>query len=498
MFVAFIIAYVFILVFIGLISLGKVKGVSDYFLGGRSINPWMSAFSYGTAYFSAVLFIGYAGKIGWSFGLSALWVVAGNTFVGNLLAWHILGSRTREMTNRLNASTMPEFIGLRYQSRNLKIVTAIIIFVFLIPYSASVYKGLSYLFEQVFGIPNHTLLIIIASFTAFYLVLGGFVATTIADFVQGIIMIIGVILMVFYVSSNPIVGSFSKVVSSLNDIDTNLTKPIGPQGFIPTLSLVVLTSLGSWGLPQMVHKFYTIRDEKSIVSAKWVSTAFALIITFGAYYTGIVSRLFFPESMPTINGLPDPDIIIPQVLVQTLPDVVLGVILILILSASMSTLASLVLASSSAIAIDLIQGVLYPDIENKRLTQVMRILCSVFVILSFIIAILPNPIITLASLSWGAVSGSLLAPYLYGLYWKKTTRMGVWMGIITALVVIIGGAIYTGMDEALMPIFSATAIVLPLAVIPIVSLATQGYKEDHLNQIFKTTKVDIISAKSNI
>ncbi|NMA66535.1 MAG: sodium:solute symporter, partial [Clostridiaceae bacterium] len=171
MFIAFIVAYVIVIASIGLLSISKVKGVSDFFLGGRSVNPWMSAFSYGTAYFSAVLFIGYAGKIGWTFGLSAFWVAAGNTLIGSFLAWHILGSRTREMTNRLNASTMPEFIGMRYQSKYLKIATAIIIFVFLIPYSASVYKGLSYLFEQVFGIPNMTILIIIAFFTAFYLVL---------------------------------------------------------------------------------------------------------------------------------------------------------------------------------------------------------------------------------------------------------------------------------------------------------------------------------------
>jgi len=496
MFIAFIVAYVFIIALIGLISVSKVKGISDFFLGGRSINPWMSAFSYGTAYFSAVLFIGYAGKIGWSFGLSALWVVVGNSLIGSFLAWHILGSRTREMTHRLNASTMPEFIGIRYQSKYLKIATAIIIFIFLIPYSASVYKGLSYLFEQVFGIPNIILLIIIASFTAFYLVLGGFVATTLADFIQGIIMIIGVVLMLSHISSNPMVDGFSNVIIKLRDIDSSLIKPIGPQGFIATFSIVILTSLGSWGLPQMVHKFYTIKDEKSIMCAKWVSTAFALTITFGAYYTGIISRLFFPESMPAINGVPDPDIIIPQVLTQTLPDAVLGVILVLILSASMSTLASVVLASSSAIAIDLIQGILRPDIDNKKLTRIMRFLCLIFVVLSFLIAILPNPIITLASLSWGAVSGCLLAPYLYGLFWKRTTKLGVWAGIITALIIIIGGALYTGMDEASMPIFSAVAIVLPLFVVPIVSLATQGYERDHLNKIFKATNIDVVSIKS--
>lgn len=496
MYIFFICVYVIIITSIGLISLGKVRGVSDFFLGGRSVNPWMSAFSYGTAYFSAVLFIGYAGKTGWNFGISALWVVVGNTFIGSYLAWQVLGKRTREMTNRLNASTMPQFIEIRYQSKKLKIVTALIIFVFLIPYSASVYKGLSYLFEQVFGIPNITVLLIIAIFTAFYLVLGGFVASTIADFVQGIIMIIGVVLMVSYVTLHPTVGGFSRVISSLRDIDPRLAQPIGPQGLVSTLSLVILTSLGSWGLPQMVHKFYTIRDERSIKCAKWVSTAFALLITFGAYFTGITSRLFFPESMPTLNGIPNPDIIVPQVLLQTLPDIVLGIIMILILSASMSTLASLVLASSSAIALDLIQGVVSPNIDSKKLTVMMRSLCLVFVFASFLIAILPNPIMTLAALSWGAVSGCLLAPYLYGLFWGKTTKAGIWAGIITALAIIIGGAFYTGMDEGLMPIFSAAAIVLPLIVVPLVSLATNAYEESHLREIFNISNIDSITVES--
>ncbi|HZJ57454.1 MAG TPA: sodium:solute symporter [Clostridia bacterium] len=484
MYLYFIIVYVVVIALIGLVSMARVKGISDFFLAGRSINPWMSAFSYGSAYFSAVLFIGYAGKIGWNFGISALWVVLGNTFVGSFLAWKVLGARTREMTNRLNATTMPEFIGIRYQSKNLRIATALIIFVFLIPYSASVYKGLGFLFEQVFKIPSGIILLIIAFFTAFYLVLGGYVASAMADFVQGLIMIIGVILMLFYIISHPKVGGVSNVLSSLGKIDVGLIKPVGPQGLLTTFSLVILTSLGSWGLPQMVHKFYTIRDEKSIDAAKWVSTAFALIITFGAYYTGIVSRLFYPESMPVFNGAANADVLIPNVLTQTLPEAVLGVILILVLSASMSTLASVILASSSAISLDLIRGVFCPNIDNKKLTLLTRFLCLLFVILSFVIAILPNPVMILASISWGAVSGCLLAPYLYGLFWKRTTKAGVWAGIVTACCIIIGGAIFTKMDETWMPILSAMSIIIPLLVVPLVSLVTEPYSKEHTEMTY--------------
>jgi SSS family transporter len=478
-------AYILILAAIGFFSIKKVNGVSDFLLGGRSVNPWMSAFSYGTAYFSAVIFIGYGGKIGWTYGMPALWIVAGNAFVGTYLAWHILGKRTREMTTHLKASTMPEFIGLRYESKSLKIVSAIIIFLFLIPYSASVYKGLSYLFEQTFGLSNVTALLIMTVLTALYLFMGGFVAATLSDFIQGIIMILGVLFMLYFVTTNPAVGGIAEGLNKLQSIDPALTKVFPSTGKIGLLSLVVLTSLGSWGQPQMVHKFYTIKSEKAIFCAKWVSAGFSLLIAFGAYFIGGLSRIFFPNGMPSVNGIPDPDRIVPQILSQTLPDWAAGIILVLILSASMSTLASLVLASSSAIAVDLVKGTWLKLLPDRKVMQLMRVLCVVFVVLSFVMAVLPNPIVSLAALSWGAVSGSLLAPYIYGLFSKKVTKAGVWSGILTALSIILIGAAVYGLNSPMVPIISAAAIVLPLLVVPAVSLITKACRKEHLRYVFQ-------------
>ncbi len=491
----FIFIYVAVIVIISLTSMRKVKSLGDYYLGGRAVNPWMSAFSYGTAYFSAVVFIGYAGKLGWSFGMSTMWIVIGNCLVGTLLAWKVLGKRTREMTQRLNASTMPEFIGIRYNSRALKIVTALIIFIFLVPYSASVFMGLSYLFEQVFNVPYMVAMIIMVAITAGYLLLGGFIAATRTDFVQGLVMLAGSILMVFFVLSHSKVGGMVNAYQNLKALNEMLVAPVGPPGLLPLVSLVVLTSLGSWGLPQMVHKFYTIRDARSIKYATVVSTIFSLVITFSAYYTGSLSRLFFPEAMPTAGGVANPDLIIPQILGQTQPDFMLGIIMILIISASVSTLASVVLASSSAIAIDLIKGALKPDMPKKRVMLIMRILTAVFVVLSFAIAVLPNPILTMAALSWGVVAGSLLAPYLYGLFWKGVTRAGVWAGICTGVATSLGSAIYFNFDAQYVPIFSAAAIVLPLVVVPVVSVFTRQFSREHIFKMYPHAKVkDVKSA----
>ncbi len=474
----FLAAYVALILFISLASRKQINGISDFLLGSRQINPWMSAFSYGTAYFSAVMFIGYAGKIGWNFGLSTLWIVLGNTIVGSYFAWHVLGRRTREMTHRLNVSTMPELLEVRYESKYLKFASAIIIFVFLVPYSAAVYKGLGFLFEEIFAIKTIYALILMSVLTAIYLFLGGFVAATKIDFIQGIIMIAGVIFMLFFVTKNPAVGNIFEVGDKLAEISPKLGELVGPPGIIPILSLVILTSFGSWGMPGMVHKLYTIRDEKSIVAAKWVSTGFALLITFGGYFTGVTGRLLLNNQKPESY-----DMIVPQIIGTALPTWVSAIIFVLIISASMSTLASLVLASSSAIAVDLIKGV-KPDLDNEKQVVIMRVLVILFVALSFIMAIQESPVLSLAAVSWGAVSGCLFAPYVLGLFFKSITATGVWAGIISALGVTLYGVLTFGFSSPWIPTIGALSIVVPVIVVPVVSLFTKKSSNEHLEHIF--------------
>ena len=225
--------YVAILFVIAFFSMKKTKTLDDFFLGNRSIGPWVSALTYGTTYFSAVLFIGYAGKIGWGFGLSSLWIVLGNALIGSFLAWKLLARRTRAMTIALDTVTMPGFLEKRYQSKGLKIASALIIFIFLVPYSASVYMGLSYFFESVFGIPYLYALAFMAIMTAIYLTMGGYFAITLSDFVQGLVMIVGVFLMLFFVVNSPQVGGLSNVLPALSAVDPKLASPVGPPGWVP-------------------------------------------------------------------------------------------------------------------------------------------------------------------------------------------------------------------------------------------------------------------------
>ncbi|RKO65590.1 sodium:solute symporter family protein [Desulfofundulus salinus] len=478
--------FVGVLLYSGYSSMGRNRTLSDFFLGGRAMGPWLSAFAYGTTYFSAVIFIGYAGKVGWGFGTAALWIVLGNTLVGSLLAWLVLARRTRIMTARLGAMTMPEFLEARYQSRAMKIYGALVIFLFLVPYSASVFMGLSYLFNQIFGIPYLYAALLMCLLTALYLIMGGYRAVALTDVIQGTVMLAGVGMLLYYVLGAPQVGGLFQGLQRLAEVDPGLVSLTGPQGrWLPLAALVVLTSLGPWGLPQMVQKFYAIKDEKAIRPAMVVSTLFALVITFGAYFTGSLTHLFF-DKLPVdpTSGKPTPDMLMPILIHSTLPELGATLILLLVLSASMSTLASLVLVSSSAVSIDLVQS-LRLRWAKEYSVFIMRLLCCLFIALSLIIALVkPGIILSLMAMSWGTVAGAFLAPYLYGLFWRGTTPAGAWAGTLTGLGCSVILSLYYRLDPAVIPLVGSLAMLIPLVVVPVVSLFTRPLPVEAVERAF--------------
>lgn len=481
--ITIVIAYVAALLYIAVHSARRTRSTSDFFLGGRSIGPWISAFAYGTTYFSAVLFVGYAGKLGWSYGFGTLWIVAGNVLVGTLLAWALLARRTRRMTVRMNALTMPEFLGARYESTALKRFSAAVIFLFLLPYSASVYMGLSYLFENVLRIDYNQALVAMAALTGIYLVTGGYFAVTLTDFVQGTIMLAGSFLLVIFVvlRSGEAVGSgITGAIDAVRNAQV-AQPPNGPPAWLGLLSLVVLTSVGPLGLPQMVQKFYSIKGEPVIRKAAVVSTGFALVCTFGAYFSGAFTRAFYSAAQAKEIGA---DNLMPALINDFLPAALTIIILLLILSASMSTLSSLVLVSSSAVAIDLVGG--EARLGERKSTFLLRLLCAVFVGVSLLIALKPwTFIVNMMALSWGTVTGAFIAPYIYGLFWKKATRAGAWAAMLSGIACSLGlsmglSAWWSGsvgqsfsLSTPWVPFAGAVSMLLPLAVMPLVSLFTR-------------------------
>lgn len=481
-----LVVFIFIMLGIGMISTKKANSVEGFLLGGRSMGPWLSAFSYGTSYFSAVIFIGYAGMHGWNIGLGSMWIGIGNSVLGCWLAWKVMAKRTRHMTRKLDARTMPEFFAARYDSKGMKLFSALIIFIFLIPYSASVYKGLGTMFSAIYvGADPAICMLLVAVLTGIYLVLGGYVATALNDLVQGLIMIVGLIAMIAILVNRPEVGGISQIIPRLSAIDLKLTDITGGNSSSFLITNIMLTSFGVWGLPQMVHKYYAIKDENSIKIATIISTVFALFIGAGAYFTGSLSRLFLSA---TKEGLPDVaggfDGVMPSLLIEALTSnvfsiVVLSIIMLLLLSASMSTLSAVVLSSSSAVSVDLI-GELKPDIKDRHQMVVMRLLCVLFIGLSYIFATMNiSFIVNLMSFSWGVVAGSFIGPFIWGIYSTKVTKAGAWAGLLSGVIVVGGAMAYycstIGFADAkaLAPQMGVAAMLVSVISVPVVSKFTK-------------------------
>ena len=418
--------YAVMIILIGIIGMRRTKSFSDYFLGGGRIGPWMTAFSYGTAYFSAVLFIGFAGKIGWGFGYSSLWIALFNALIGVLCVWGIFGWLIKQASIKYNVATLSEFLEKRYDSRKFKLLASLVIFIFLIPYSAAVFMGLSYLFTSNFAIKYEYALVFMGLFTAIYLVLGGYKSMAMIDLIFGIIMTAGVIILLFSTVDKG--GGISNITRSLYDIDPGLTAMIGPPGWWPLLSLVVLTSIAPFAMPQLIQKFYAIRDRRSVRIGMIASTFFALLIGGVAYFVGSTTRIFLDPETNTgafSDGQPVFDRLMPELLANVIPESLSVVILLLILSASMSTLAALVLISSSSLAKDFYHGFINTEATDQRLTMLMRAGSAFFVLLSVILAYInPDTIVTILGISWGAIGSFFLGPFLWGLIWKKSNRAG--------------------------------------------------------------------------
>ena len=479
-----------IMIGVGIYTRQRVKSVDDFILGGRGIGPWFSAFAYGTTYFSAVVFVGYAGQFGWKYGMAATWIGIGNALLGSMLAWAVLGRRTRIMTNHISASTMPEFFGKRYGSNSMKIVASAIIFIFMIPYTASIYNGLSRLFAMAFDVPFAVCVITMAVLTGIYVILGGYVATVLNDFIQGIIMLFGIIAVIVVTLSNQ--GGFMQAVFNLSTFPSEAAISAGQSGAYTSLlgpdplnllGVIVLTSLGTWGLPQMVQKFYAIKSEKMIKTGMIVSTLFALIIAGGCYFLGGFGRLFdSPAIRNADSGAVIYDSIIPHIM-STLPDLLIGIVVVLVLSASMSTLAALVLTSSTTLSLDFIKGNIIKKMSEKSQLFTLRLLIVFFIAISVVLALNPPTFIAqLMGISWGAMAGAFLAPFLYGLYWKQVSRAAVWASFFTGVGITVSNLFLHYIESAINA--GAIAMIVSLIVVPLVSLIIRQPQTAEIDQIF--------------
>lgn len=488
-----LIAFFTIMIGVGLYCRKHATDVNGFVLGGRSVGPWLTAFAYGTSYFSAVIFVGYAGQFGWKFGIASTWIGLGNAILGSLLAWVVLGRRTRIMTQHLSSATMPDFFGKRFNSNSLKIVASALIFIFLIPYTASLYNGLSRLFEMAFGIDYAICVIVMAVLTGIYVIAGGYMATAMNDFIQGFIMLFGIVAVIAAVLHGQ--GGFIAALNNLaqvSDPATSTTPGVFSSFFGPDpfglLCVVILTSLGTWGLPQMVQKFYAIKSEQAIAKGTIISTIFATIVAGGCYFLGGFGRLFSTPEKVAETGF---DALIPSML-ENLPVIIIAVVVVLVLSASMSTLSSLVLTSSSTLTLDFLKNTVAKNMSEKTQLLTMRALIVVFIGISVVIAIVQYKsnvtfIAQLMGISWGALAGAFLAPFLYGLYLKRTSNASIWFCFIFGAGLLTANMIFRSHFPVLLqsPInCGAFAMIVGLIAVPLISLFTKAPKKEIVEDAF--------------
>ena len=481
--VALLIIFFAVMIGIGFYSRKHAADVDGFVLGGRSVGPWLTAFAYGTSYFSAVVFVGYAGQFGYKYGLASTWIGIGNALLGSLIAWVVLGRRTRIMTKHLKSMTMPDFFGKRYESKSLRVAASMIAFVFLIPYTASVYNGLSNLFGMAFDVDYRVCVIVMALLTGLYVIVGGYMATALNDLVQGIIMLFGIVAVIAAVLSGH--GGFMAAVKELAGVPSDVMPGAYASFFGPDplnlLGVVILTSLGTWGLPQMVQKFYAIKSEKAVRTGTIISTLFAVVVAGGCYFLGGFSQISGVQ--PAADGTVAYDTIIPMML-SSLPDILIGIVIVLVLSASMSTLSSLVLTSSSTLTLDFIKPLFVKDMDEKKQLIWMRVLLAFFIIISVVIALDPPAFIAqLMGISWGALAGAFLAPFLYGLYWKGVTKAAVWASFVCGIGITVSNMFLNYINSPINA--GAICMIAGLIVVPVVSLLTPKMERQKVDGIFE-------------
>ena len=378
--------------------------------------------------------------------------------------------------------TMPDFFGKRYGSKSLRVAASMIAFIFLIPYTASVYNGLSYLFGMAFDIDFRICVVVMAVLTGVYVIVGGYMATALNDLIQGIIMLFGIVAVIAAVLSGH--GGFLAAVKELAHVPSDVMPGAYASFFGPDplnlLGVVILTSLGTWGLPQMIQKFYAIKDEKAVHTGTIISTLFAVVVSGGCYFLGGFSQI--SGVTKAADGSVAYDTIIPTML-SSLPDILIGIVIVLVLSASMSTLSSLVLTSSSTLTLDFIKPLFVKDMSEKKQLIWMRILLAFFIIISVVIALDPPAFIAqLMGISWGALAGAFLAPFLYGLYWKRVTKAAVWASFIAGVGITVSNMFINYIASPINA--GALAMLAGLIVVPVVSVITKKPDEAIVDGIF--------------
>ncbi len=418
--IAVLIIYIGILMGVGIWSARRTKSASDFIIGGRTIGPWVTALSFIAVYFSSVLIIG-GGAFGYKFGMSTIWIGAINVLVGCTLCWIVLGKRVREMTEKLGVRTISGFFAKRYNSPAAGIYSAAVIFLFLIIYNVSVVKGMANAFEVLMDMPYWAGVLISGFVIIFYVVLGGYTAVVWTGFIQAWVMIFSLLLLLF--KTMGAVGGLSAGMQKLAAMGEGYVNTPGVWGWAGLISFSLVVSLGVWGMPQLLIRFYSIKDVKTFRLGTVIVTVGAAVAVI-PYMVGALGRVLVPT-------LANPDLAIPMIAEKVLSPWGAAILLAGVVAAGMSTFAGVLIIVSSSLVSDIWEHGLKRKLTGGQEVFANRFVSAAVGIVSLAIALKPPALIlVLTGFSWAVIASTTLWPLLFGLYIKRTSRGGVLMSMI--------------------------------------------------------------------
>jgi SSS family solute:Na+ symporter len=454
--------------FIAFLGYKKTKTADDYYVAGRSMGSIVIAFSYGATFISAVALIGFSG-ISSVFGHSILWLAFLNIGIGILIAFVFYGFRTRKMGLSLNAVTLPELLGNRFNSSKLQASSGLIIAVFMVFYTTAVFLAISTLFQETFGIPYWICVVVFTIVVGIYLLIGGLYAVMWTHAIQGILMLTGMLILTIgvYVMLGGI-GPAHEVTAALTpnmlssigspaatSAPNGLTSmpPVGSAPFMLLLTLVFGVGIGVLAQPQLIVRYLSAKSEKALRRAIPYGGIFILLMTFTAFSVGplcnelmvnapkynsaLTDSLMYPTKIVAGNAIPNPDAVVPLIINNFFPTWFIILFLFAVLAAAMSTASALFHTAGASIGRDVCEKGLMKGCSEKKSLKITRMATLIIVGATLIISLNPPAVVAiLTSFFFGLMACTFLAPYTLTLYWKKISRAGAWAGML-------GGFIFT-------------------------------------------------------
>ena len=427
----------FIIYLVGMLAIGVVayrmtSNLSDYVLGGRRLGPGVAALSAGASDMSSWLLLGLPGAIYASGGMPQIWIGVGLT-IGAYLNWQFIAKRLRVYTEKANDSiTIPDFFENRFRdgSKALRVISALVILLFFTFYTSSGMVGGAKLFEASFGLSYNQALWIGAIVIISYTFLGGFLAVSWTDFIQGILMFLALIVVPIVAISKT--GGWGNTVNTVGEIDPAYLDVFAGMTTLGIISLLAW-GLGYFGQPHIITRFMALRSVKDVPKARMIGMVWMVFALFGAIFTGFAGIAYFAEN-PIADG-EQVFILFTQVLFDPW---VSGILLAAILAAIMSTIDSQLLVSSSALAEDFYKGILKKDASQKELVWVGRIAVAGIALIAILLAGNPDSsVLALVSYAWAGFGAAFGPVIILSLFWKRMNRWGALAGMIVGAVTVV-------------------------------------------------------------